>query len=154
MLVHDVMCLEPVTADVDTPIRDVARSMEEFGCGEIPITEGKRLVGVLTDRDIVCRVVAFEIDPLTATARDVMTRRPARIRPDDSIEHAIELMEEMQIRRLPVVDGEGAVVGILSMTDVCLCTPCSTAGTLLHEISRRRPPVPRRVRGPEVFPPY
>jgi CBS domain-containing protein len=154
MLVHDVMCLEPVTADAEMPIRDVARLMDEFGCGEIPITEEKRLVGVVTDRDIACRVAALELDPRTATARDVMTPRPARIRPDQSLDDAIELMEEMQIRRLPVVDEKGGLVGILSMTDVCLRTPCGKAGTLLHEVSRRRAPVPPRVRGPEVFPPY
>lgn len=155
MRVRDVMTIRPITADADTPIHDIARWMADFSCGEIPITEGNRLVGVVTDRDIACRAVALSKDPLTTTAREVMTIRPARIRQDETLDYAIRLMEDLQVRRLPVVDGDGgAIVGIISMTDICRFTPRWKAGTLLREISRKRPPVVRPARGPEVFPPY
>lgn len=154
MRVRDVMHVRPVTADVDTPIRDVAWWMGEHGCGEVPITEGNRLVGVVTDRDITCRAVAMSMDPLTTPVRAVMTKTPARIGPEKSLRYAIRLMEDLQVRRLPVVDGDGAVIGIVSMTDVCLCTARHTAGTLLREISRKRETPAPVTRGPEVFPPY
>lgn len=154
MQVRDAMTIHPVTADVNTSIRDVAQWMGERGCGEIPVTDGDRIVGVVTDRDITCRAVALAKDPETTTVREVMTKRPARIHPEESVRYAIRLMEELQVRRLPVVDGYGKVVGIISMTDICRCTARWTAGGLLREVSRRREPAPHIERGPEVFPPY
>jgi CBS domain-containing protein len=155
MRVRDVMHVQPITADVDTPIRDVAWWMAENCCGEVPVTENNRLVGVVTDRDITCRAVAEGKDPYTTPVREIMTTSPARIRQDERLSHAIRLMEEMQVRRLPVVTGDGGtVVGIISMTDICLCTTCRTTGILLREVSRHREPTPPPVRGPEVFPPY
>lgn len=138
MKVRDIMTVRPVTADLATPLRDVAKRMCDFKCGEIPITEGKRLVGVVTDRDIACRAVALGKDPATTTVAEVMTKTPATIAPDEPLNDAIRLMEDLQVRRLPVVDDDGAVIGIISMTDVSLYAPRRKAGMLLREVSRRR----------------
>lgn len=138
MRVRDIMTVRPVTADLDTPLRDVARRMADFRCGEIPITEGARLVGVVTDRDIACRAVALGKDPATTMASEVMTKTPATVAPDEALNVAISLMEDLQVRRLPVVDEDGAIVGIISMTDISLYAPRRKAGTLLREVSRRR----------------
>ncbi len=155
MRVKDLMKLHPVTAEVDTPIRDVAWWMAEYGCGEIPVTENGRLVGVVTDRDITCRAVAEAKDPFSTPVGEIMTRSPVRIRQDERLSYAIRLMEEMQVRRLPVVTGDGGtLVGIISLTDICLCTTCRTTGTILREVSRKREPVPVPLKGPAVFPPY
>lgn len=148
MRVRDIMTIRPVTADVETPIRDIARRMADFRCGEIPITEGDRIVGVVTDRDIACRAVALSKDPTLTTAREVMTKTPATVAPDESLNDAIRLMEDLQVRRLPVVDEEGTIVGIISMTDISLYAPRRKAGTLLREVSRQR----RYTARPEVRP--
>lgn len=152
MRVRDIMTLRPVTADVDTPVRDLALQMEEAHCGEIPITEENRLVGVVTDRDIVCRAVAKGYDPNSTTAREVMTRAPAKVHPEDSLGYAVRVMEDVHVRRLPVVDANATLVGILSMTDVCLYAGRLRAGDLVRKISR--PLHVSHPRGPEVFPPY
>lgn len=155
MRVRDLMHVRPVTTEADTPICEVARLMKEFRCGEIPVTEDSRLVGVVTDRDITCRAVAEARDPLTTRVREIMTRRPARIRQDEPLRHAIRLMEDLQVRRLPVVNGDGSVVvGIISMTDICLRASRGTTGELLREVSRHREEAAHQERGPEVFPPY
>lgn len=143
MRVRDIMTIRPVTADVDTPIRDVARRMADFRCGEIPIVDGNRIVGVVTDRDLACRAVALSKDPLSTTAREVMTKTPATVSPDEPLNDAIRLMEDLQVRRLPVVEEDGTIVGIISMTDVSLYAPRRKAGTLLREVSRQRRYIPR-----------
>ena len=138
MKVRDIMTVRPVTADLTTSLRDVAKRMADFRCGEIPVTEGKRLVGVVTDRDITCRAVAMGKDPAKTTAAEVMTKTPATVAPDEPLNDAIRLMEDLQVRRLPVVDEDGVIIGIISMTDVSLYAPSRKAGTLLREVSRRR----------------
>lgn len=143
MKVRDIMTVRPVIADLHTPLSEVARRMADFKCGEVPITEGSRLVGVVTDRDIACRAVALGKDPATTTAAEIMTKTPATVAPDEPLNDAIRLMEDLQVRRLPVVDEDGAVVGIISITDISLYAPRRKAGMLLREVSRRRSYSPR-----------
>ncbi|MDX1584756.1 MAG: CBS domain-containing protein [Thermoanaerobaculia bacterium] len=152
MKVRDIMTVRPVTAEAGASIRELAQMMEESKCGEIPIIEDGRMVGVVTDRDIVLRAVAQGDDPYTTTAREIMTRAPAKVKPDASLRYAIHVMEDVHVRRLPVVDDAGTIVGILSMTDVCQYAGRLRAGTLVRKISR--PMHVEHPRGPEVFPPY
>ncbi len=154
MKVRDIMNTAPVTADVNTPVHSLALLMVHSGCGEIPLTDGGRLIGVVTDRDVACRVVAAGRDPVTTIAREVMTAGPATIGPERCITAAIRLMESAQVRRLPVVDDEVRVVGIVSMTDLCQHLPYWTAGTLLREISTSHPSDEPRPTALEAFPPY
>jgi CBS domain-containing protein len=135
--VRDIMTSRPVCGSPDATLREIARKMLEANCGEIPICADDMLLGVVTDRDITCRAIAKGRDPMTTTARQIMTKPPATIEADAKIKEAIELMENLRVRRLPVVDEEGRIVGILSMTDIALHLPHRKSGELLREISRR-----------------
>src|SRR5688572_32461911 len=100
-----------------TPLREVAQQMVEHDCGEIPVvcsSGDKTLVGVVTDRDIVCRLVAAGKNPLESTASACMSSPVVEARESTPVEECARIMEEGQIRRVPVVDGGGKVCGIVS----------------------------------------
>jgi CBS domain-containing protein len=111
--------------------------MVEADCGEIPITDSSnRLVGVITDRDIVCRVVAKGKNPTAVTAGDIMTEPVVCVNPETSIEDVLAVMEENQIRRVPVVDDTGCCCGIISQADVALKARDGQVGELVREVSK------------------
>jgi CBS domain-containing protein len=111
--------------------------MVEADCGEIPIADGSnRLVGVITDRDIVCRVVAKGKNPSAVTAGEVMTESVVCVNEDTSVEDVIAVMEENQIRRVPVVDASGCCCGIISQADVALKAREGQVGELVREVSK------------------
>ena len=118
MLIKDVMTVSPISCKSGDFLDTVARTMAEHDCGFIPVCDSSKLVGVITDRDITCRAVAAGKNPATTPIRDVMTKIVYTIRPDEDVQAAIELMEAQQIRRLPVVDDDGKVVGILAPSDL------------------------------------
>jgi CBS domain-containing protein len=107
----------------DTPVKAVAKAMREQDVGAIPVGENDRLIGMVTDRDIVVRGVADGKDIAALTARDVMTEGIAWCRDSDDLSHAANMMQSKQIRRLPVIDKNKRMVGILSLGDL------SAAGT-------------------------
>ena len=103
----------------DTPIADIAKLMRQHDIGSIPIGEDDRLIGMVTDRDIVCKGLAKNgFDARRMTARDVMTSGIHCCREDDDLAKAIQHMEELKIRRLPVIDQAKRMVGMLSLGDV------------------------------------
>lgn len=118
MLIKDAMTMAPVCCKPGDPLDSVARMMSEHDCGFIPVCDSSKLVGVITDRDITCRAVAAGKNPATTPIRDVMTMTVYTIRQDEDVQAAIELMEARQIRRLPVVDDQGRVVGIIAPSDL------------------------------------
>ena len=118
MLIKDAMTVSPICCTPHDTLDSVARMMSEHDCGFIPVCDSSKLVGVITDRDITCRAVAAGKDPSTTPIRDVMTKTVYTIRRDEDVQAAIELMEAQQIRRLPVVDDDGKVVGILAPSDL------------------------------------
>jgi CBS domain-containing protein len=108
-------CLPEDTADT------AARLMEKHGVGPLPVVESeatRQLVGILTDRDIVTRVVGEGKDPKNTMVKEVMTRELVSARPEDGIDKALSRMAEGRIRRLPVVDDEKRLVGIISQADL------------------------------------
>ena len=114
----------------DTPIADLAKLMLQHDIGAIPIGESDRLVGMVTDRDIVCKGLAEEgFDVRLATARDVMTPGIHCCREDDDLGKAIRHMEELKIRRLPVINKNKRMIGIISLGDISH----SASGDLLSE---------------------
>ena len=138
MLVKEVMTADPVCCTPDTPIPVVARMMVDNDCGEIPIVEdqaSKLPVGVITDRDIVCRIVAKGINPLGTIVADCMTKPCVTVTPDMSIEECCRILETNQIRRVPVVDAGGSCCGIVALADVALQTRDSAAGEVVKEVS-------------------
>ncbi len=119
MRVMDIMSRDPACCRPDTSLRDVAVKMVECDCGEIPICDDRRKpVGVVTDRDIVCRLVAKGHNPLDARAEDCMSQPVITASPDMDVEECARLMEQYQVRRLPVVDGQGACIGMVAQADL------------------------------------
>ena len=138
MKVKDMMTSEPACCTSDTSLPEVARMMVDKDCGEIPVVENssnKIPVGVVTDRDIVCRTVANGLNPLDLTAADCMTKPIVTVTTDMSLEECCRIMEEKLIRRVPVVDDRGACVGILAVADVALHTGKNVAGHIVKEVS-------------------
>ena len=111
MLVREIMTRNPICCTPNERLDKVALMMLEHDCGEIPITENGKLLGVITDRDIACRGVAHR-KALDTPVRELMTRKPFTITADVHVDHAIELMEMKQVRRVPVVNATGELVGI------------------------------------------
>jgi len=119
MLIKDAMTVSPICCKPDDTLDTVARLMAEHDCGFIPICEPSgKLAGVVTDRDITCRAVAAGNIPTAIRVKDVMTKIVYTIRQDEDVQAAIELMEAQQIRRLPVVNDDGKVVGIIAPSDL------------------------------------
>jgi CBS domain-containing protein len=116
------MTRNPRCVTPETSVREAARIMKEEDIGIVPVTEGEtqRLVGVVTDRDIALRVVADGRDADTSV-RDVMSAgRIATRRPDDDIDSAMDTMAKEQVRRIPIVDDRGSLVGIVAQADIVL----------------------------------
>lgn len=138
MNVKDLMSPEPACCTTDTSLAEVARLMVGNDCGEIPVVEDnttKIPIGVVTDRDIVCRVIANDQNPLETTAGACMSKPVVTVTPDMSLEECCRLMEEKLVRRLPVVDDSGACVGIVSVADIALHTGKNVAGHIVRELS-------------------
>lgn len=138
MNVRDVMTSEPVCGTPETSLREIARLMVEHDCGEIPIVDSRsslRPIGVVTDRDITCRVVAAGRNPLELTAADCMSSPAICVTPDTNLEECCNLMEENQVRRVPVVDESGRCCGIVSQSDVARKGSRSLASDLVREVS-------------------
>ncbi|WGL16136.1 CBS domain-containing protein [Microbulbifer bruguierae] len=102
----------------DTPLTEVAKLLRDHDVGAIPVGKNDRLIGMVTDRDIVCRAIAEGQDLKNLCARDVMTEDIEYCYADENMEQAIEHMELMQIRRMPVIDGARRMIGMLSMGDI------------------------------------
>jgi CBS domain-containing protein len=108
----------------ETPVREIARLMRDHDIGAVPIGENDRLVGMVTDRDIVCKGVAGEpFDADLTTARDVMTPEIHCCSEDDDLAKAVRHMEELKIRRLPVINRSKRMIGMLSLGDISRVAP-------------------------------
>jgi CBS domain-containing protein len=118
---NDVMTPDPTCCAAGDPIKRAAEIMKTEDVGSVPVVEGKnsrKLVGIITDRDIVLKVVAEGKDSGGVKIEEVMSGSPVTCRPDDPLGHAMDRMAQHQVRRVPVVDGKGNVVGIISQADV------------------------------------
>jgi CBS domain-containing protein len=125
MKVKDVMHKGVDWVSPNTPVTELAKLMREHDIGCIPIGEDDRLIGMVTDRDIVCKGLASkDFDARRTTARDVMTEGIHCCREDDDLAKAMQHMEKLQLRRLPVINKSKRMVGILSLGD--LSTSAST----------------------------
>jgi CBS domain-containing protein len=121
--VAEVMTRDVRTMTPNDSVVDAARCMDELNVGVIPVCDGDRLVGVVTDRDIVVRGVAQQGEVGRMMLADVMSAHVRCAREDDDIEKALSEMADAQVRRLPVVDGEQRLVGIVSLGDIAAKDP-------------------------------
>lgn len=139
MEVERIMTSDPACCTPDTPLQEVARLMVENDCGQIPVVDDQnnmRTVGVITDRDIVCRALARGDNPLTLTAEHVMTRPVLTVRPGTKVEECCRLMEERQVRRTPVEDDQGRCCGIVSLADIAQNLSEKTTGEVVRTVSQ------------------
>lgn len=118
MPVQDLATSEVVTVEPDTPVSEVAQTLDEENVGSVVVTKSGKAVGVLTDRDVAVRVAAEERDAANTTAEEVMSEEPLTVSPEDGFADAARKMRDNAIRRLPVVDDEGDVHGIITSDDM------------------------------------
>lgn len=138
MNIRDVMTTDVSFVGPDTPILEIARKMRDHDIGSTPVVDNERLVGMVTDRDIVVRIVADGGDPRVKTARDAMSPGVLYCFDDESVEAVLENMGDQQIRRLPVVNRGKRLVGVVSLGDLALSGKRRAAGEALQEISQPR----------------
>lgn len=134
MQVSQIMTPDPDTAQPQDTLQAVAARMSSGDYGSMPVVEGGRLVGVVTDRDIAIRAVGQGLGPETAV-REVMTPDPVCVAPESDLEDAAEIMQEEQIRRLFVTDESDRLVGVVALGDVALEDDEDLSGRTLEEIS-------------------
>ncbi|MGB7157106.1 MAG: CBS domain-containing protein [Tepidisphaeraceae bacterium] len=120
MQLRDVMTTNVQDIEADATLMQAAAKMKALDVGAIPVSENDRVIGMITDRDIAIRAVAEGRDPRKTAVRDAMTQDLTFCYADDSVEAAAKLMEEKQVRRLPVFDRGGRAIGIVSLGDVAV----------------------------------
>jgi CBS domain-containing protein len=134
---RDVMTPDPACCSPQTTLDRVAKMMIQNDCGEIPVIDvNDQPIGVVTDRDIVCRVVADGKNPIAHTAESCMSQPVVTVKADDPLDQVVATMEKHQIRRVPVVDERGCCAGIISQADVAWEEPLPDVGELVREVSR------------------
>ena len=120
MQVSQIMTPDPDTARLQDTLQVVAAKMNNGDYGSMPVIDGGRLVGVVTDRDLAIRVVADGRDPNACKVRDVMSADVRTCRENDDVDDVMDLMGREQVRRVPIVDDRGALVGVVAQADVVL----------------------------------
>ena len=133
--IRDAMTTNPRHVETATPVAEAAKLLKSENVGSLPVTEGDRLVGMVTDRDIVVRVVAEGKDVQSATVGEIASRDLVTIDPQQDLDEALRLMAKHQVRRLPVVEEDGRLVGILAQADVAQQGQDSKTGQMVQEIS-------------------
>lgn len=138
MTIESLMTPNPACCTPETPIADVAQMMVARDCGQIPVVDNvssRKLLGVVTDRDITTRIVARGHDPQKATAADCMSAPGISVDLNSSFAECCERMESNKIRRLPVVDANGGVCGIVALADVARLANASATVAVVKEVS-------------------
>ena len=133
--VEEIMTRDPRTVEIGDSLVDAAREMRDGDIGNVIVTDGGRVAGIVTDRDIVVRAIAEGRDLESTTVGDVCSSGPRTLEPGESVEAATQVMDEQSIRRLPVVR-DGELVGVLSLGDLA---QDRDAGRTLADISAASP---------------
>ncbi len=141
MKVKEIMTSRPTCCSPLTNLKEVAQMMLERDCGEIPVVENindLKPIGVITDRDIVCRVLAIGKNPLEMTAGECMSKPCITVNSETEVEDCCRILKEGHIRRLPVVDEQGRCCGIVSQADFATHHLKVEIGDILEQVSQRR----------------
>ena len=134
--IRDLMTVLPRTVKLGDSIVDAAKLMRGEDSGIAPIVEGDRLVGVVTDRDIAIRVVAAGRDPQETKVEEIASLTLVTIDPEQDLDEALRLMAKHEVRRLPVVEEDGKLVGIIAQADVARHASNSRTGKVVERISQ------------------
>jgi CBS domain-containing protein len=138
--VRDVMTPNPDCVTEKNTLRDVARIMKDRDTGVVPVVQDKKIIGLITDRDIVVRGLAEGKDLATASVRELMTTKVRSVRDDATLNEVMTLMNSAEVRRVPVVNGSDELVGILSLGDIASDTNLDgKVGKTVEQISQAPP---------------
>ena len=133
--IREAMTTQPKSVESSTSVVDAARLMEAESVGSVPVVEDGRLVGMITDRDIAVRVVGVGKDPQSTTVGEIASRELVTVDPQQNLDEALRLMAQHQVRRLPVVEEDGRLVGILAQADVAREGDDRATGQMVQQIS-------------------
>src|SRR5688500_8723242 len=136
MQVSEILTRNVETIGPDTSAREAAQRMRSMDVGSLPVCDGRTLLGMVTDRDLAIRVLAEGRDPNATPVRDAMTPDVTYAFEDDDVQRAADLMKEQQIRRLPVLDREKHLVGIVALGDIATTGKDRLSGDALEQISQ------------------
>ena len=134
--IRELMTESPRTVSSDATVVEAARVMRDDDFGLVPVVDGDRLVGTVTDRDIAIRVVAEERDPSSTIVREITSADLVTIDPEQELGEALRLMAQHQVRRLPVVEEDGRLVGIVAQADVARHGDDTQTGQVVEQISK------------------
>ena len=134
--IRDLMTANPCSIDVDKSVAYAAKMMRDEDVGLAPIVEGNRLVGTVTDRDIAIRVVAEGKDPESTKVTEIASNDLVTVDPQQDLDEALRLMAQHQVRRLPVVEEDGRLVGVVAQADVARNAHDAQTGELVEHISK------------------
>ena len=143
MKIRELMTPNPVCCVPSDTAKRVARMMCDQNVGSIPVVmdqDSRKLVGVITDRDLCCSVVANALDPAAAAVEQFMTLNPVTCREGENVENCERLMQEHQIGRIPIVDGNDRVIGIVAQADLALKDKPERVSKTVTEISKSAEP--------------
>ena len=135
-LIREVMTANPSTIETDGFVIEAAKIMKAEDAGVVPVTENGRLIGMVTDRDIAIRVVAEGKDPQSTSVREVASKDLVTIDPQQDLDEALRLMAQHQVRRLPVIEEDGRLVGVVAQADVAREGDDTKTGQVVQEISQ------------------
>ena len=138
MICSEIMTRDPECCLPSDPVMKAAQLMKSEDVGPIPIVkdkDGKKLAGIVTDRDLAIKVVAEARDPKTTSVEEVMSQSLVTCKENDDVRQVLELMERHQVRRIPVVDGKDHLIGIIAQADVATQMGSRATGKMVEEIS-------------------
>jgi CBS domain-containing protein len=138
--IKDIMTRDVECATPEMTVREAAEKMKSRDIGSLPVCEGKKVVGVITDRDITIRSTAGGSDPNTTKVGGVMSRDIVSVKPDDTLRDAEQLMHDRQLRRLPVVDDKGELAGYLAIAKIARKESPAQAGRVFRGVSQPTSP--------------
>lgn len=139
MICSEIMTTDPECCVPTDPVMKAAQLMKSEDVGPIPIVEdkdGKKLAGIVTDRDLAIKVVAEARDPKTTSIEEVMTEAVITCKETDDVDKVLKLMEDHQVRRIPVVDKSDHLLGIIAQADVATRLGARTTGKFVEQVSR------------------
>lgn len=139
MKISDAMHIQADWVSADTSVSEIAKLMAKDDIGAVPVGKNDKLIGMITDRDIALRVVAKGLDPEKTSAEMAMTKDIVFCRTNETVEDAIHLMDQKKIRRLPVLDDNKRLVGMLSLGDISHAVSLELSGELLRAVAEHHP---------------
>jgi CBS domain-containing protein len=134
--IREVMTSDPRAIEADKTVADAAMLMRDEDVGLAPVVEGDRLIGTLTDRDIAIRVVAEAKDPAATPVREVASTEVVTVGPEQDLDDALGLMAQHQVRRVPVVEQDGRLIGVVAQADIARQWDEQQTGELVGHISK------------------